>query len=190
MKLLDIAETAEQAQVKPSALRYYEEIGLISPVVRHGLRRQYDTQTLLQLALIKMGSPTCRGRPCTNRQMNLTAKYGGSVSYAICCATWPIARPLSILNATRFRGCCVPHSGRKRRLRAPQNTRRDEKLASYPNFRLMPESGLCSLITRELFCLMGHCGSINPFRRSRSTSWPRRATISRRIASSSIFQRS
>ena len=55
MKLLDIAEVAAKSGVQPSAQRFYEEAGLIAPVARHGLRRQYDREVLLQLKLIAMG---------------------------------------------------------------------------------------------------------------------------------------
>lgn len=55
MKLLDIAEVAAQSGVSPSALRYYEKSGLIHAVARHGLRRQYAPEVLLQLRLIAMG---------------------------------------------------------------------------------------------------------------------------------------
>ncbi len=55
MKLLDIGVLSEQSGVAPSTLRYYEEIGLIRSVGRHGLRRQFDTQAITQLALISLG---------------------------------------------------------------------------------------------------------------------------------------
>lgn len=55
MKLLDIGEVAAETGIRPSALRYYEEIGLIAPVSRRGLRRQFDPEVLLQLKLITMG---------------------------------------------------------------------------------------------------------------------------------------
>lgn len=55
MKFLDIGEVAARSGNKPSALRYYEEIGLISSVSRHGLRRQFAPDVLLQLELIAMG---------------------------------------------------------------------------------------------------------------------------------------
>ncbi|CAH1672787.1 helix-turn-helix domain-containing protein [Chelatococcus asaccharovorans] len=55
MKFLDIGEVAEKSGIKPSALRYYEEAGLISSVSRHGLRRQFAPEVLLQLKLIAMG---------------------------------------------------------------------------------------------------------------------------------------
>lgn len=55
MKFLDIGEVAASSGLKPSALRYYEEIGLIASVSRRGLRRQFPPETLLQLKLISMG---------------------------------------------------------------------------------------------------------------------------------------
>ncbi|GAA6177309.1 helix-turn-helix domain-containing protein [Sulfitobacter pacificus] len=55
MKLLDIGELSQQTGIPPSALRYYEEIGLIQSVGRHGLRRQFDTPVLTQLAVISLG---------------------------------------------------------------------------------------------------------------------------------------
>ena len=55
MKILDIGEVSEQSGIPPSTLRYYEEVGLIASVGRHGLRRQYEPQTLLQLSLIALG---------------------------------------------------------------------------------------------------------------------------------------
>lgn len=55
MKVLDIGEVADQSGFKPSALRFYEEAGLISSISRHGLRRQFHPEVLLQLKLIAMG---------------------------------------------------------------------------------------------------------------------------------------
>lgn len=55
MKLLDIRDIADQSGVPPSTLRYYEAIGLIASVTRHGLRRQFGPETLLQLSLIALG---------------------------------------------------------------------------------------------------------------------------------------
>lgn len=55
MKLLDIGEVAERSGVAASALRYYEEIGLITSAGRKGLRRQFGPETLLQLSLITLG---------------------------------------------------------------------------------------------------------------------------------------
>ncbi len=55
MKVLDIGEVARRSGIPPSALRHYEEAGLITSVGRHGLRRQFAPEVLLQLALISMG---------------------------------------------------------------------------------------------------------------------------------------
>lgn len=55
MEFLDIAEVSRRTGVPASTLRYYDEIGMISSVGRHGLRRQFEPGVLLQLALISMG---------------------------------------------------------------------------------------------------------------------------------------
>ena len=55
MKFIDIGEVAARSGVRPSALRYYEEVGLISSASRQGLRRQFPATVLLQLKLIAMG---------------------------------------------------------------------------------------------------------------------------------------
>jgi DNA-binding transcriptional MerR regulator len=53
--MMDIGEVAERTGVPPSTLRYYEEVGLIRSVSRHGLRRQFDADVLLKLSLIELG---------------------------------------------------------------------------------------------------------------------------------------
>lgn len=55
MKLLDISEVSSASGFPASALRYYDEEGLISSVGRRGLRRQFGPEVLLQLSLIAMG---------------------------------------------------------------------------------------------------------------------------------------
>ena len=50
--MLDIAEVAARAGVRPSALRYYEEVGLLSSTARAGGRRQYDEAVLRRLDVI------------------------------------------------------------------------------------------------------------------------------------------
>ncbi len=55
MKFIDIGEVSKRSGIRPSALRYYEEIGLIAAASRHGLRRQFPATVLLQLKLIAMG---------------------------------------------------------------------------------------------------------------------------------------
>lgn len=85
MKLLDIAEVAQRSGVPASALRFYEEKGLITSIGRRGLKRLFDRGVLERLALIALGraagfsldeisrmfAPV--GRPRIDRQM-LTAK--------------------------------------------------------------------------------------------------------------------
>ena len=55
MKALDIREIADLSGINPSALRYYEKKGLIQPVGRNGLRRQYHKNVLNKLQLITLG---------------------------------------------------------------------------------------------------------------------------------------
>ncbi|WP_026479025.1 helix-turn-helix domain-containing protein [Ahrensia sp. 13_GOM-1096m] len=55
MKLLDIGDVCRLTGLRPSAVRYYEELGLISSVCRNGLRRQFSPEIVTQLALISMG---------------------------------------------------------------------------------------------------------------------------------------
>jgi DNA-binding transcriptional MerR regulator len=52
---MDIAEVAKRSGVPASALRFYEEKGLIASVGRQGLRRRFDAAVLDQLALIALG---------------------------------------------------------------------------------------------------------------------------------------
>jgi len=49
---LDIAEVAKRSGVPASALRYYEEKGIIASIGRRGLRRLFDPGILDQLAVI------------------------------------------------------------------------------------------------------------------------------------------
>lgn len=55
MKFLDIAEVAAQAGIPASALRFYEEKGLIASVGRRGLRRLFTADVLERLSLIALG---------------------------------------------------------------------------------------------------------------------------------------
>jgi DNA-binding transcriptional MerR regulator len=78
---MDIAEVARRSGVPASALRFYEEKGLIVSIGRHGLRRLFDPGVLERLALIalargagftldeiaRMFGPN--GRPRIDRQM-------------------------------------------------------------------------------------------------------------------------
>ncbi|RKI75386.1 MerR family transcriptional regulator [Corallococcus sp. AB049A] len=55
MDALDITEVARRSGVPASALRFYEEKGLIASVGRRGLRRLFDPGVLERLALIALG---------------------------------------------------------------------------------------------------------------------------------------
>jgi len=55
MRYLDITAVAQQSGVPASALRYYEQKGLIASVGRRGLRRLFDAGVLERLALIALG---------------------------------------------------------------------------------------------------------------------------------------
>jgi DNA-binding transcriptional MerR regulator len=52
---LDINEVAKRSGVPASALRFYEEKGLVASVGRRGLRRLFDPNVLERLALISLG---------------------------------------------------------------------------------------------------------------------------------------
>ncbi len=87
MRYLDITAVAQQSGVPASALRYYEEKGLIASVGRRGLRRLFDAGVLERLALIALGQAagfsldeiagmfTPDGRPKIDRK-TLAAKAG------------------------------------------------------------------------------------------------------------------
>lgn len=51
---MDIGEVSKKSGISTSALRYYEEIGLIVSTDRKGLRRQYPATVLETLALITL----------------------------------------------------------------------------------------------------------------------------------------
>lgn len=53
--MIDISELAKRSGQPASALRYYEERGLIKSVGRHGLRRVFKNDVLERLALIALG---------------------------------------------------------------------------------------------------------------------------------------
>jgi len=54
MKELDIGKVAEMTGLAPSTLRHYEDKGLIKPIGRHGLRRQYNADVIDKLRLINL----------------------------------------------------------------------------------------------------------------------------------------
>ena len=54
-KTLDIGEVVKLSGVPPSALRFYEEKGLIRSTGRYGLRRLFSSHVIQQLEFITLG---------------------------------------------------------------------------------------------------------------------------------------
>jgi MerR family transcriptional regulator, redox-sensitive transcriptional activator SoxR len=54
MKMLTIGEVARRAGLRTSALRYYEEVGVLPPAVRISGQRRYDEVVLARLAVIRL----------------------------------------------------------------------------------------------------------------------------------------
>jgi MerR family redox-sensitive transcriptional activator SoxR len=52
MPQLFISEVARKIGLRPSAIRYYEQIGILPPVKRIRGQRRYDTKVLSRLAVI------------------------------------------------------------------------------------------------------------------------------------------
>lgn len=52
--MLSISEVARQVRLRPSAIRYYEKIGLLPAPERVSGQRRYDTTVLHRLALIQL----------------------------------------------------------------------------------------------------------------------------------------
>ena len=53
MPQLTISDVARQVGLQPSAIRYYEQIGLLPPAQRMSGQRRYDTTALYRLAIIQ-----------------------------------------------------------------------------------------------------------------------------------------
>jgi DNA-binding transcriptional MerR regulator len=51
-RLLSIGELAQRTGVSTSALRYYDELGLVPPATRESGRRRYDTSAVAQVGVI------------------------------------------------------------------------------------------------------------------------------------------
>src|ERR1700747_1874009 len=53
MPRLTISEVARQVGLQPSAIRYYEQIGLLPPARRMSGQRRYDATVLYRLAIVQ-----------------------------------------------------------------------------------------------------------------------------------------
>jgi MerR family redox-sensitive transcriptional activator SoxR len=58
MPLLTISEVASQIGLRPSAIRYYEQIGILPPAQRINRQRRYDMTTLYRLIVIQKARRT------------------------------------------------------------------------------------------------------------------------------------
>jgi MerR family redox-sensitive transcriptional activator SoxR len=52
--MLTIGEVAKRAGVRTSALRYYEDVGVLPPAQRVGGKRRYDEAVLARLAVVRL----------------------------------------------------------------------------------------------------------------------------------------
>jgi MerR family transcriptional regulator, redox-sensitive transcriptional activator SoxR len=55
---LSISEVAKQIELRPSAIRYYEQIGILPPAQRVSGQRRYDVTALHRLVLIQRARQT------------------------------------------------------------------------------------------------------------------------------------
>jgi MerR family redox-sensitive transcriptional activator SoxR len=53
MALLTISQVAQQLQLRPSAIRYYEQIGILPSAQRISGQRRYDSSVLHRLAIVQ-----------------------------------------------------------------------------------------------------------------------------------------
>jgi len=53
MALLSISEVARQVGLRASAIRYYEQMGILTPARRVSGQRRYDTSVLYRLAVVR-----------------------------------------------------------------------------------------------------------------------------------------
>jgi MerR family regulatory protein len=107
MGMMDIGDVAERSGVPPSTLRYYEEIGLIRSISRHGLRRQFDSDVLLTLSLIELGKTAgfslteiggMSGIIYAPKQMICSSRCSTCGCCGMPFGTWPNVQPRRIWN--------------------------------------------------------------------------------------------
>src|SRR5258708_13341872 len=53
MALLTISQVAQQLQLRPSAIRYYEQIGILPTAQRISGQRRYDSSVLHRLPIVQ-----------------------------------------------------------------------------------------------------------------------------------------
>jgi|SRR6185369_4918189 len=82
--MMSIGEVARQARLRPSAIRYYERLGLLPVAPRASGRRLYDEDVILQLQVIRFARHSgfalreirqlFAGRPYSARLRTLAAR--------------------------------------------------------------------------------------------------------------------
>jgi MerR family redox-sensitive transcriptional activator SoxR len=77
MSGLSIGEVAMRAGIRPSALRYYEQVGLIAPPLRMNGRRQYDSSVFNRLSIIAHAK---RAGFTIGETKTLLSGFGGDVT--------------------------------------------------------------------------------------------------------------
>jgi MerR family redox-sensitive transcriptional activator SoxR len=58
MSGLSISQVAQQVGLRPSAIRYYERLGILLPAQRIGGQRRYDATVLYRLAVVQQARQT------------------------------------------------------------------------------------------------------------------------------------
>lgn len=58
MQLLSISQVARQVGLRPSAIRYYEQMGILLPAERRGGQRRYGPEVLYRLAIVQRARRT------------------------------------------------------------------------------------------------------------------------------------
>src|SRR5882757_10046860 len=88
MASLTISQVAEKVGLRPSAIRYYEQIGLLDPAERVSGQRRYDASVLYRLSIVQRAQQTgftleevqelltgfVKGMPASERWKRLSAK--------------------------------------------------------------------------------------------------------------------
>ena len=122
--MLSIGEVARRAGLRPSAIRYYERLGLLPVAARTSGRRRYGEEVLLQLRVIefaRQGGFALReirelfgGRPYSARFRQLAARKIAELDHVI-----ERAREMQSMLRYARRCQCVTLEQCGRRLRFP-----------------------------------------------------------------------
>jgi DNA-binding transcriptional MerR regulator len=103
MNLIPIGQAADRLGLSPSALRYYDERGLVSPPERQAGRRMYGPEELRRLAFIKIAQwrQTVRQQIAELDQVIAQARGAQTfLTHALNCPTNHPARECATMIAT------------------------------------------------------------------------------------------